>query len=135
MPILALDYGTKNIGVAISNPEKTIAWAHGSIKNTHETEVINILKKIILKKEIQEIVIGLPLDQAGNHTQMSEQVEAFVEEVQPQLSIPFEFWNETLTTKQALQNFKVHRGKLSNKDSESARIILQEYLDHHGKNN
>lgn len=130
MVILALDYGTKNIGTAICDKSHTFAWAKETISNTSFDDVVEALKKMISEENIEKIIIGLPLGNENKPTQMSHEIEAFVENVKDQIRVPIVFWNEMLTTKQAISTFKQSRAKLKDKDTEAARIILQEYLDH-----
>lgn len=129
--LLALDYGTKNIGIAISDESKTFAWPYTTITNSSLDEVLDSIVKILKEERIQTIILGLPLNSEGNPTQMSQHIEEFAQKLAERTDIKVEFWNEMLTTKKAISDFRAQNAKLKDKDKQAAQIILQEYLDHH----
>lgn len=131
MRILALDIGTKRIGVAISDEEHIIARGIGGIeRNGKEIEKI---KEIIKKYEVEGIVYGLPLKMDGSISAQTEVVVSFISKLKEEVSIPLYPWDERLTTKQAetiLIEADISRKKRKKLiDKLSAQIILQNYLD------
>lgn len=125
--VLAIDYGTKRIGLALSDETETIAQAiEPIIVKNNRTAFIRIHELITLHK-LTKILLGLPLGYDEKPTQISIEVEKFAKKVAEKFNIETAFWNETLTSKMAGVKIKDKRnGKL---DSESARILLQEYLN------
>jgi putative holliday junction resolvase len=131
--ILSLDYGKKRIGMALSDETELIAQAISMLPNKGDEKAIEKLKELLAKNPIRLILFGIPYGLDGKPTQMSKEIEKFAKLVNAELKIEYKLWNETLTSKSALTNLRSSKKQKSkNKmliDSESARIILQEYLD------
>lgn len=129
--ILSIDFGLRRVGLAIADSRDSIAFSTEPIKYKNYLNLINILQQFINKEKYSIIVIGIPLGYEQKETQMSLQVRAFAEDIKKDIiqEVKIEFWNEVLTSKMAHFNLRKSRNK-SSIDSESARIILQEYLDY-----
>lgn len=138
---MSLDYGMARIGVAVSDPTKTLASPWKTIlasKKSAETvkTVIAEIKAIEAHHgcEIDLIVIGLPLMMSGKSGLIADEVKHFKEALEQVQSIPVVLWDERLTTVQAersLMESSLSRKKRSQKvDSIAAIIILQNYLDY-----
>lgn len=125
--ILALDYGLKRIGVAISDDSDTIAMALKSINYKKEPDALEMIKLLIEKYSITNLVLGIPMGNEDKPTQMSLRVKEFGSLLENRFKILVIYWNEVMTSKLAGKYIKDNRK--GNLDSESARIILQEYLD------
>ena len=127
--VLAIDYGRKRMGLAISDETETIAVAMPAIISKTPKQTFAELKDIFKKYGIDKVVIGAPLGLEEKPTQMSEEVKKFSTDLLKHIKTDVSFWNETFTSHIAKKNLKKDNrsGKL---DSESARIILQEYLDY-----
>jgi putative Holliday junction resolvase len=128
--ILGIDFGTKRVGLALTDDEMIFAYTIPLIKIDPSTDLIAELKTIIEKNKVTEIVVGMPSGIDLKPTQMGEQVKEFIEELKLNFDLKISEWNEVMTTKSALQNTKSQKHKRKNLDSESARIILQEFLDY-----
>jgi len=133
MRILGVDYGDKNIGLALSDKMLITAQAFQSYKSKNKNEDIQFFKNLISKYNIKKIVIGLPLRMDGSEGSRVKKTKNFAAWLRKSLNIPVVYWDERLTTKQASQ---IMRDKgLSNKkkkelvDQISAVIILSSYLD------
>lgn len=127
--VLAIDYGRKRIGLALSDETQTIAQSIQRIDVPDEPAdfVVQELKQLAKDNDIQLILVGLPLGLDEKPTQMSQEVESFVAKITPTLQIECKLWNETSTSELAKMNLK---GNIKERiDSEAARIMLQEYLD------
>jgi putative Holliday junction resolvase len=131
--ILAIDYGLKRCGVAISDPLKIIANAYNVYS---PNEIIQELEKIIKEKEIDAIVVGYPINMKGEKTSTTLLVDKFIDELKKKFpNIAIEKLDERLTSKMAQQTLilagtkKSDRQKKSNTDLISATILLQNYLD------
>ena len=125
-----MDYGQKRIGLAISDDFKTFAIPLPVLKVKSFSDAISKLQRIIKSQKIDEIVIGLPLNTKGNETKQSIQTRYFSNALKSTNGANIIFRNELFTTKEAEQNLKNYSPKIKeNKDSEAARILLQEYLD------
>ena len=77
MNILSIDHGLKRIGLAIGNSDRKIATPISHINNMSEIFVIDQIKSIIKDYEIEEIIIGIPLDEDGNDSLQSDKVRKF----------------------------------------------------------
>lgn len=133
MRILALDHGTKRIGVAVSDETKTIAQPLEYITAEPFANFLARLKKILAEKEIDLILLGLPRNMDGSYGPAAQKVETFAAVLKTAITVPIKMWDERLTSSQAnkiLIQGKVRRDKRKEKvDKMAAAILLQSYLD------
>ncbi|HLZ53133.1 MAG TPA: Holliday junction resolvase RuvX [Verrucomicrobiae bacterium] len=133
MRILALDHGTKRIGVAVSDETKTIAQPLEYIAAEPFADFLARFKKLLVEKEIDLVLIGLPRNMDGSYGPAAQKVEAFVAVLRSAITIPIKTWDERLTSAQAnriLIQGKVRRDQRKEKvDKMAAAILLQSYLD------
>jgi len=135
MRILAIDYGDKRMGVAISDPLGLTAQGVAVIgKGETFEEDVKELKKIIKRFEgVDEIIVGLPKTLSGEIGIQAEKVLKFVEQLKAVFKIPINTWDERLTTVQAERTL-AEAGLSSRKrravvDKSAATYILQSYMD------
>lgn len=133
MRILALDHGTRRIGVAVSDETKTIAQPLEYIPAEPFAEFLERLKKILLEKEVDFILLGLPRNMDGSYGPAAQKVEAFASVLKSSIAVPIRMWDERLTSTMAnriLIQGNVRRDKRKEKvDKMAAAILLQGYLD------
>jgi putative pre-16S rRNA nuclease len=133
MRILALDHGSKRIGVAVSDETKTIAQPLEFIPAEPFADFLVRLKKILLEKEIDLVLVGLPRNMDGSYGPAAHKVETFAGALKTAITVPIEMWDERLTSSQAnkiLIQGKVRRDRRKEKvDKMAAAILLQSYLD------
>ena len=126
---VAFDYGQRKIGVAISHGN--IALRLPFIANKHD--FMDQIKAVIKKNKVTKIIIGIALNNNETDSRQSLYIRKFITTVTETFSLPVIIIEESLTTKIALENLKslgFKKQQIANeKDSESARILLQEYLD------
>jgi len=131
--ILGLDYGDRNIGVAVSDSLGWTAQGKGVIRETDLHVILAEIKEYIKKYDIQEIVIGLPFNMDGSRGPRAEKTQAFINFLKNNLDLPMHSWDERLTTKQAenvLLSADMSRAKRKKViDKMAAALILQSYLD------
>jgi putative pre-16S rRNA nuclease len=120
--ILAIDYGTKRIGLAVSDETATLARELAIVP---PKEFWQSIKDIIRRESVERIIIGLPLNMSGERTDKSREVQAFSDQLQEIAAVPLEFMDERLSSVMA-ENLP---GGRENTDSLAAQIILQNYLD------
>ena len=129
--ILALDYGDKKIGVALSDPTQVIAKPLKIIYNS--PKVIDELIKIINEFNIEKIVVGLPITLKNKKSIQTEKTIKFIEMIRKDLEIPIIEYDERLTSQIATQSLILQGVKTGyNKteiDKTAAAIFLQNYLD------
>jgi len=131
--VLALDHGTKRIGVAVSDEMKMIASPLEYIPAESFAGFLARLKEIIREKEVELILIGMPRNMDGSYGPAALKVQEFVAVLKDAITIPIKTLDERLTTVQA-QRFliqgNVRREKRKEKvDKTAAAVLLQSYLD------
>jgi putative Holliday junction resolvase len=133
MRILGIDYGDRRIGLAVSDRLGFTAQPLGKYEIVNEEEDKKYFTRLVQEFEIKEIVLGLPLRMDGTSGPRVDKTRAFARWLEEFLDVPIVFWDERLTTKQALdiltlQNIK-GKAKKNFKDQVSAVIILSSYLE------
>ena len=133
MRILALDHGTVRIGVAVSDETKIIATPLEYIDAEPFGAFIERLKKLLVEKEVELILIGMPRNMDGSYGPAAQKVETFVGVVKTAVTVPIKLWDERLTSAMAnriLIQGNVRRDQRKQKvDKMAAAILLQSYLD------
>ena len=131
---LAIDYGRKRIGLAISDPLGIIASPAGYIER-REGKRPPITKIIARATELeaQGYLIGLPLDGEGNETDWTAEVRQIGAEIAKRTGMPVRFYDERFTTAAALRTVKEMeqstRGRKGDVDALAAAILLQHALN------
>lgn len=133
MRVLALDHGTRRVGVAVSDELQLIAQPLEYIPPEPFADFLTRLKEILRDKEISLILVGLPRNMDGSYGPAALKVQEFVAALKDAVTVPIKTWDERLTTVQA-QKFliqgKVRREQRKQKvDKTAAAILLQSYLD------
>lgn len=133
MRILALDHGTKRIGVAISDELKLIAQPLEFIPAEPFDTFLGRLKQLVQEKAVELILVGMPRNMDGSYGPATQRVEAFVAALRQSLSVPIKTLDERLTTAQA-QRLLLQAGMRRAKrklatDKMAAAVLLQSYLD------
>ena len=121
--ILALDYGEARCGCALSDPTGTLATPVGAIQRPTTRAGLAALERIVREHRPERVVIGLPLTLAGEEGEQAAKSRAFGERLAERLSIPVEFHDERLTTRQADRT-----GGGADRDSRAAAHLLESYL-------
>jgi putative Holliday junction resolvase len=133
MRILALDHGTKRVGVAVSDELKMIAQPLEFILAEPFADFLARLQEIIRDKEVDLILVGMPRNMDGSYGPAAQKVEVFVAALKSAVTAPIKLWDERLTSTQAnrfLIQGGVRRADRKQKvDKAAAAILLQSYLD------
>lgn len=141
---LAIDYGTKRVGLAYAD-ELKVALPLAALKPKNNAELFESLAKIIQEKKITQCIVGYPLRRDGSPGTLTEEIDRFIDKLKEESRLPVHKVNEELSSVQAesdLKAFGITKTKRSIKshqkyresgdiDSRAAAIILQEYLDSH----
>ena len=130
--ILAIDYGQKRVGIAVTDPLKITARGLTTVK-AHE--ILQYLKDYFEKEEVECVVLGYPLKLNNQESEALKYVLQFEKAFRRKFpDIPLEFEDERFTSKMAVRAMiqggmkKKERQNKSNIDKMSAAIILQSYL-------
>lgn len=129
---LGIDFGSKRVGLALSDRLNLIASPYKTLNYISEKELIAQLKSIVYENNIEIVVLGLPINMKGEDTIQTKKVRNF-KKLLSGLGLPVIYEDERLSSISAknslvLQNIKTghHKGAI---DRTAAAIILQQYLD------
>jgi len=136
MRVLAIDHGTKRIGLAISDQLGLIAQPLEFVLAEPFQQFLERLKQIIQEKQVELILIGMPRNMDGSYGPAALKVQEFTGVLKEAIAIPIQTWDERLTTAQANRFLieadvrrKDRKGKV---DKTAAAILLQSFLDARG---
>jgi putative Holliday junction resolvase len=131
--ILALDVGSKRIGVAITDPLGITAQGLDTIQRQNKRRDMEALGAILAKYEVQEMVVGLPLRLSGAEGTQSEKMRLFADDLRARFGITVHLWDERWTSTEA--NRLLRETDLSIKkrgravDRMAAILILQSWME------
>ena len=130
---LAIDFGEKRIGLALSDPMKIIAKQFKTIFYSNQNDLINKIALIIKDEKIEKIILGLPKGLKGNNTSQTNIVIEFYKYIKDKIDTPIVMEDERLSSVSAkksliLQDIKTVHNKALIAETASA-IFLQLYLD------
>jgi len=131
--IMGLDFGSKRIGVALSDELFITAQGALTIQRKDINSDLDAIRDMVKENDVIEIVVGLPISMNGTHSQKTKETLEFVDILAGAVTIPVKTWDERLTTVQAdrammeagMNGFK--RRRLA--DKVASGLILQGYLD------
>lgn len=131
--ILSIDYGEKRIGLALSDELKITAQPFDVIINDDIKTTIEKIFSIVSEKNVEKIILGLPLNLKGQKHEQAKIIEKFKIMLEEKVAIPVIFQDERLTSAEAVKILSkggVRTGKNKGKiDKLAASILLQTYLD------
>lgn len=131
--ILGIDYGSKRIGLALSDPLCIIAQPFDTLAN--DESFMNRLREIVSHQQVHLVVVGMPFNLKGERAQKSMEVEEFIKRVRLAIDIEVVEWDERFTSTIARQSLremgakKKDRAKKDTIDAMAAAVMLQGYLD------
>jgi putative Holliday junction resolvase len=130
--ILAVDYGSKNIGIACSDDLALTVQPLPSIPNSGKKKFIDTLSVMIRELRIQELVLGMPVNMDGTKGEPALQMEKLLQLLQRTFKIPATGVDERLSTVEAMEYWRTlsprRRKKYRTIDSLAAALILDRYL-------
>ena len=133
MRILAIDPGTKRIGLAISDELGMIAQPLEFVLAEPFDKFLARLKEVIREKQVELLLVGMPRNMDGSYGPAALKTQEFVAVLNQALTTPIKTWDERLTSAQAnryLIQANVRRDQRKQKvDKTAAAILLQSYLD------
>jgi len=133
MRVLAIDHGSKRMGIALSDETATIAQPLEFIPAEPFADFLARLKQLITEKQVDQILIGMPRNMDGSYGPAALKVQEFVAVLKETIAIPIKTWDERLTSAQAnrmLIQAEMRRDKRKQRvDAAAAAILLQSYLD------
>lgn len=133
--ILAIDYGSKRVGVAVSDPTQTIAVGVATLKN--DGRLFDELRTLVREQDVVRVLVGMPYSEDGRRGSKALEVEQFIERLKRAVDLQIDTWDESYSSVNAHQVFletgmkRKKRQEKKRVDEMAARLTLQEYLDHH----
>jgi len=130
--ILAIDYGSRRMGLAVSDPLGITAQGLETLERKNKRSDFARLERVIRQHEVREIVLGYPLRMSGEEGTQSEKVSEFADALREKFQIPVHLWDERLTSAEA--NRLLREAELSTRkraqavDRMAAVLILQSFL-------
>lgn len=130
---LGIDYGTRQVGLAVGDPVAGIAFPRGVLRRTTDAALIAEIVALCAREDIGEIVLGWPLHMDGGAGAAAAAVEAFAELLRSQVAVPVVLWDERWSTLAAQRDLsragvstRRQRGMI---DQAAAQLILSNYLE------
>jgi putative Holliday junction resolvase len=127
MRVLALDYGSARCGCALSDPSGTIATPIEAVARPASRRGLELLGKLVEEREVERVVVGLPLSLRGGDTEQTREARAFAERLSRRLGaeIPVELHDERFTTRIAQ---RMEGPFAASEDSRAAAHLLESWL-------
>jgi putative Holliday junction resolvase len=135
--LMALDVGNRRIGVALSDPSRTVARGVQVIERTSQQADINLIGSLVQEYDVERIVIGHPLHLDGRAGDQARRTEDFATKLERELEVPLVLWDEAFSTERARQAMieagRKRKERRQRLDAVAAAAILQDYLDRLGR--
>ena len=131
--VLALDVGSKRIGVAVSDELGLLATPHGVIGRRSRAHDMAAITTLVRELRAVRVVVGYPIGLQGQTTQQTEATEAFARMIARHVDVPIELWDERYTSVAAREvvGSSPEARRSGRIDAVAAAILLQSYLDNH----
>ena len=133
--ILALDVGSKRIGVAVSDPLGITAQGLDTIQRQNKRRDLEVLGRLLAEYQVREVVVGLPLRLSGAEGTQSEKMRRFAEDLQSHFGVTVHLWDERWTSTEANRLLRESEISIEKRakavDRMAAVLILQSWLEAH----
>jgi putative Holliday junction resolvase len=133
--ILAIDFGLKRIGLAVSDALGITAQGLLTLQRTRLEDDLQRIRALVAEHGASWVIVGNPVSHVSGETMMSRQVASFVEKLRRHLACPVELWDERLTTAEANRLLRASGISIAKRrrarDRVAATLLLQSYLDYH----
>ena len=131
--ILAVDFGSKRVGLALTDPLGITIQSLPVLKYSTKNDFLAKLKALVREKKVEKIVLGLPISLDGSLGPQAIECQALAEKIRDSCPVPVDFQDESFTSRQAdeilIQEFGLSRKKRKEaRDSLAACLILKYYL-------
>jgi putative Holliday junction resolvase len=130
--ILAIDYGRRRIGLAISDELRLTARPFATLVRTNRRDDLRRLRAIVSEHSVAIIVVGHPVHLDGTPGEMAEEAERFAARIAKEFGLPVEMLDERLTSwaaEETLAETRPRSKKERSLDEVAAAVILREYLE------
>lgn len=131
--ILAIDYGEKRIGLALSDPLRIFAKPYRVLQNLGFEQFVSELEPILKEQQVLLVLVGIPYAIEGGNTPKTDEVIEFRNALETTITIPVQGWDERYSTDEAHQELKKMgyswQEARSLVDAMAAAMILRSYLN------
>lgn len=128
---LGIDYGKRRIGVATGDDQQFLAFALGTHVEGKDGSVLDFLRNLASERDIQTVVVGLPLTADGRSGEMAAAAKKFAGLLEQRLGMSTIMWDERFSSAEADRWLAAKKQSTKeDRDALAAQIILQSYLDH-----
>jgi putative Holliday junction resolvase len=133
MRILAVDFGTRRIGLAVCNPEETLVVGAGVIERRKGDDPVPAVAAAAREREAERVVVGLPLNMDGSYGMKAAEAKSFSERLREELKIPVLLHDERLSSAAAEERLRgvdemTRSRKRLHTNQVAAQVILESYL-------
>jgi putative pre-16S rRNA nuclease len=132
--ILALDFGSRTIGLAVSDELGLTAQGLPTLRRSNKRNDLDHLRRVIRQHSVTELVMGLPLRMSGSEGVQAEKVQAFAEELRRKFKLPVHLFDERLTSVEANRVLRETDMSIKRRaevvDQLAAVLILQSFLEY-----
>ena len=125
MRLVGIDYGTKRVGIALTDAEGTMAFPHATY--AHDNSLVEKVLALCEEKEVAGVVIGKSQNLDGAPNRVQKDIDAFVATLQKRLSVPVSLEPEQFSTQAALRI----QGRTTETDASAAALILDAFITRH----
>ncbi len=131
--LLGVDFGTVRVGLAVSDPERKIAFPLGTYTRRGAAADARYFQQLVQSEEIAALVVGLPVHLNGREGQKAAEARAFAAWLAKATELPVLFWDERFTTVEAENALwsagLTHKRRRERRDKVAAQLLLQSFLD------
>jgi putative holliday junction resolvase len=131
--LLGVDYGSVRVGLAVSDPERKIAFPLATYTRRGRRQDADYFRRTVSEEQIAQLVIGLPVHVDGREGQKAKEARAFGAWLGETTGLPVVFWDERFTTVEAEAALwdagLTHKKRKERRDRVAAQMMLQGYLD------
>ena len=131
--VLGIDYGSRRVGVAMSDPLRVLAGGVGTLDNNDT--LLDRLAGIVEEHQVSLVVVGMPYAPDGGKGAKGREVELFIRRLESMIPVTITTWDESFSSVEAQRAFRQggmkrkQRQEKARVDEMAARLMLQEYLD------
>jgi len=133
--VLAIDFGMKRMGLAVSDALGITAQGLPTLERTRIADDLERIAEVAREYEVERVVLGNPIGHSGNETTMSRRVAEFAGKLRRRLNCPVELWDERLTSAEAGRVLRESGMGIEKRrravDRVAATLLLEGYLEYH----
>lgn len=119
---LGIDFGSKKVGLALTDESGAMAFPHSVVPN--DDKLLKVVCDLIEKERVSEVVIGHSVNKDGQDNKIQTAIEAFMTDLTLQLGVPVHLHNEIYSTQEAIRI----QGRNDQTDAAAAAIILNSFI-------